>query len=242
MNILESLQIHRRTLGILVDPEKLDVGSFSAFAKALQSSTAHLKQSLDLDQIICLIGGSTMQDIDLEEWMFQFKKQIDFKLLLFPGSHNQISEHADGLLFLNLISGRNPEYLIGQQVVAAKKLKNSKLEIIPTAYVLVDGGTASAVQRVSKTAAMDQKNIDLIVETSIAGQLMGHQLIYLEAGSGAMKPVDIAVVQQVSQFLRTPLIVGGGLRDLHAIHQRFDAGARMIVVGTAIEQNLNWKG
>ncbi|SCY36235.1 putative glycerol-1-phosphate prenyltransferase [Nonlabens sp. Hel1_33_55] len=242
MRILESIKVNRRTLGILLDPEKLDVDGFPAFAKAIQSSTLKLKKDLDLDQIIFLIGGSTMENVVLDSWLIAFKNQIDLKLVLFPGSAYQISEHADGLLFLNLISGRNPEYLIGEQVKAASRLKESKLDIIPTGYVLLNGGKQTAVERVSKTKPIDQKETDLIMDTVFAGQLMGNQLIYLEAGSGANVPVNPDIVGQVVSTVDIPVIVGGGLRTLKDINERFKAGAKLVVVGTAIEDDLNWKG
>jgi len=242
MNILESIQQQRRTLGILVDPEKLAIENFPAFAEAIQSSTSQLKIDLELGQIIFLIGGSTMENVDLDQWLNSFKKLTDFKTVLFPGSATQLSEHADGLLFLNLISGRNADYLIGQQVVAAKRLKLSNLEIVPTGYLLLDGGTTTAVQRVSQTEPLCQNNMDSIIDTAFAGKLMGNDLIYLEAGSGAETPVKTAIVREVSSAVDIPLIVGGGLRTIEEINDRFNAGARMVVIGTAIESDMNWKG
>lgn len=242
MKILKSIRQLERTLGILVDPEKLKEDEFSAFAKAITSTASILTKDLRLDQIILLIGGSTMEDVDLEAWLSAFSQQIDFKLVLFPGSAQQISERADALLFLNLISGRNPEYLIGQQVEAAKKLKNSGLEIIPTAYLLLDGDEQTAVERVSKTHPISQCEVDLITDTALAGQLMGNKLIYLEAGSGAKTPVTIEVLEKVVETVQVPVIVGGGLRSLDGIKKRFEAGAKMVVVGTAMEEDLNWKG
>ena len=242
MNILQSIKMQRRTLGILVDPEKLPMEDFPAFAKAMTSKTPYLFDELQLDQIIFLQGGSTMENIDLNNWTAQFKKHTDLKILIFPGSADQITDHADGLLFLNLISGRNPDYLIEQQVNAAARLKNSKLEIIPTAYLLLDGGTQTAVARVSQTLPMNQNDREKVVNTAFAGQLMGNQLVYLEAGSGAKNPVLVEIVEEVSKAIAIPVIVGGGLKTIEQISNRFLAGASMVVVGTAIEQNLDWKG
>jgi putative glycerol-1-phosphate prenyltransferase len=242
MTILESLQHYNRTLGILIDPEKLDVEGFSAFAKAMSTSIPKLKSELQLDQVIFLIGGSTMTGVDLDYWLKAFRKTTDLKLLLFPGSHHQISDHAEGLLFLNLISGRNEQYLIGEQVAAAGKLQNSKLEIIPTGYMLIDGGVETAVARVSRTKPIPQFQEEFIVNTALAGQFMGNQLIYLEAGSGAKTPVAISTLSSVVEAMERPVIVGGGLRKLDQIDERFKAGAKMVVVGTAIEQDLSWIG
>lgn len=242
MTILESLQHYNRTLGILIDPEKLDVEGFSAFAKAMSTSIPKLKSELLLDQVIFLIGGSTMIGVDLDYWLKAFRKTTDLKLLLFPGSHHQISDHADGLLFLNLISGRNEQYLIGEQVAAAGKLQNSKLEIIPTGYMLIDGGVETAVARVSRTKPIPPSQEEFIVNTALAGQFMGNQLIYLEAGSGAKTPVTVNTLSSVVKAMERPVIVGGGLRKLSEIDERFKAGAKMVVVGTAIEQDLSWIG
>jgi putative glycerol-1-phosphate prenyltransferase len=242
MTILESLQHYNRTLGILIDPEKLDVEGFSAFAKAMSTSIPKLKSELQLDQVIFLIGGSTMTGVDLDYWIKAFRTTTDLKLLLFPGSHHQISDHADGLLFLNLISGRNEQYLISEQVAAAGKLQNSKLEIIPTGYMLIDGGVETAVARVSRTKPIPQFQEEFIVNTALAGQFMGNQLIYLEAGSGAKTPVAISTLSSVVEAMERPVIVGGGLRKLDQIDERFKAGAKMVVVGTAIEQDLSWIG
>ena len=183
-----------------------------------------------------------MAGVDLDKWLVEFIKTTNLKILLFPGSHLQISENANGLLFLNLISGRNPQYLIGEQVKAAGKLHNSGLEVIPTGYILVDGGFETAVARVSETTPIFQNEEKLIIDTAIAGQLMGNQLIYLEAGSGALEPISVETVTRVVEALHIPVIAGGGLRDLESVRKRFEAGVKMVVVGTAIEQDLNWNG
>lgn len=240
--ILESLRNSNRTLGILVDPEKLEVDGFSAFAKAMSIKIPYLKTELQLDQIMFLIGGSTMEDVNLDHWLAEFRKTTAVTLLIFPGSHKQLSEQADGLLFLNLISGRNPKYLIDEQVKAARELQASKLEIISTGYILVDGGVETAVARVSQTNPISQKDEQIIIDTACAGQLMGNQLIYLEAGSGAANPVSVDVLRKVVNAIHVPVIAGGGLRSLQEIDDRFHAGAKMVVVGTAIEEDLKWIG
>ncbi len=242
MDLLKSITHHSRTLGILIDPEKLVGVDMSAFAKAIQSSITKLTTRLQLDQVLLLVGGSTMKNIDMDQWMLQFKELYKQPVIIFPGSADQLTENADGLLFLNLVSGRNPEYLIGQQVRAAGRLKGTKLQVIPTAYLLINGGIETAVQRVSATTPMDQNRVDIIVDTAYAGMLMGNQLIYLEAGSGASRPVECSIVKQVAHQCHVPIIVGGGLKKLGQIEDRFNAGAAMVVVGTAIEKNLQWIG
>ncbi len=242
MDILESLRNHNRTLGILIDPEKLAVEAFPAFAKAISHKQLVLNEGLNCDQMIFLVGGSTMEGVDLQVWVATFKMFFSQPVLLFPGSYHQITEKADGLLFLNLISGRNPDYLIEHHVKAAGLLKNSLLQIIPTSYLLINGGVNTAVERVSKTIPMDPANCKLIVDTAYAGQLMGNQLIYLEAGSGAVRPVAVDLIKKVVSEVQVPVIVGGGLKTLDQIAARFDAGASMVVVGTAIERDMHWKG
>ena len=229
-----------RTLGILLDPEKMGDGEVSAFAKAISTKSTSLTKKFQLDNIILLVGGSTMEEVDFEKWVKNLRSSIDIPVVIFPGSHHQVTQEADALLFLNLISGRNPEYLIEQQVSAASKVAAMDLEVIPTAYLLLDGGKETAVSRVSKTLPIDQRETDLIINTALAGQFMGNQLIYLEAGSGAIIPVKESIVKAVCAQVTVPVIVGGGLRTKEAIEKRFNAGAKMIVVGTAIEENLEW--
>ncbi|WP_124979023.1 geranylgeranylglyceryl/heptaprenylglyceryl phosphate synthase [Nonlabens xiamenensis] len=240
--ILQNINASQRSLGILLDPEKLELNDLPAFAKAILPNIKNIQSQLQIDQLIFLVGGSTLPEMNLGAWVSELKNQVHLPILLFPGHHHQITEAADGLMFLQLISGRNPEYLIAQQIEAAKKLYNSSLEIIPTAYLLVDGGKETAVERVSKTKPMAQTAIESICDTAFAGQLMGNRLVYLEAGSGAIQAVSTEIIRKVSASLRVPLIVGGGLRKLDQMEKAYQAGASMLVVGTAIEQNVHWKG
>jgi putative glycerol-1-phosphate prenyltransferase len=140
-------------------------------------------------------------------------------------------------LFLSLLSGRNPEYLIEQQIKAVPFLKNSTLEIIPTGYILIDGGTNSSVLKVSKTTPIAQNNIILAVSTAIAGMYKGKQLIYLEAGSGAKIPVNLNLISEVKKNITIPLIIGGGIKTKEQLKNAFKYGADMVVIGTAFEQN-----
>ncbi|NNM21913.1 MAG: geranylgeranylglyceryl phosphate synthase family protein, partial [Flavobacteriaceae bacterium] len=142
---------------------------------------------------------------------------------------------ADGLLFLSLLSGRNPDYLIGQHLRSVPKLKNSGLEIIPTAYLLIDGGRESAVAKVTQTRPMSQEGVEEIVHTAMAGQFQGAQLIYLEAGSGALHPVGSKIISEVKKHTQIPLIVGGGIRSQAQQEAAYQAGADMVVMGTAFE-------
>ena len=239
-NIYKSLISVERTLGILLDPEKMGLEEVSAFAKALSQNTPKIINKLEIDQLVLLVGGSTMNNVDFDRWTAHLRAKTDLPIILFPGSHKQVSSAADAILYLNLISGRNPDYLIGEQVAAAFEVQAVGIEVIPTAYLLLDGKNESAVARVSNTNPMDQQNVDQVVKTALAGQFMGNKLIYLEAGSGAKQPVTDEIVKAVRQRVNAPIIVGGGLRTEKAIKSKFSAGARMVVVGTAIEENLKW--
>jgi phosphoglycerol geranylgeranyltransferase len=242
IDILKSITQVNRSLAILIDPEKMKMDGLTAFAKAVSKTITNFKENLQINQFYFFVGGSTMKNINFNLWIQTLKENTNIPIVIFPGSHNQLSENADGLLFLNLLSGRNPDYLIEQQVHAAQQLKRTSLEVIPTGYLLIDGGKKTAVQSVSNTTPLLQKDISNIVNHAYAAQLMGNQLIYLEAGSGAKQSVSKEIVFDVSKQINIPLIVGGGLRTILQIEETFKAGAKMVVIGTAIEENINWKG
>ena len=213
-------------LAILIDPEKFEVEKAADFLRKLPKETTHL-----------FVGGSTVEAGQTQISVDCLKKESSLPVILFPGDHLQICEEADALLFLSLLSGRNPEYLIGQQIKAVKKLKTSKLEIIPTGYLLIDGGRESAVERVSKTPPIAQAQVELIVETALAAQYLGKKLIYLEAGSGAAYPVSVEIISAVKNAVNLPVIVGGGIRSEQQKEQALKAGADMLVMGTYFEKN-----
>ena len=227
-------------MAFLLDPEKTAVAHFIETFERINELCQLVQRELYVEKFFLFVGGSTMQDVDLNEWITAAKEIIKIPIVIFPGSHHQLSESAHGLLFLNLISGDNPDYLIGQQRHAAALLKTSNLEIIPTGYLLIDGGRESAVQRVSRTVPLSQEDIETIINTAFAGELMGNQLIYLEAGSGAINPVQPEIITAVKDQLHIPLIIGGGLRSLQQLKDSYQAGADLLVVGTAIEENVNW--
>ena len=161
-------------------------------------------------------------------------------IVLFPGNPSQISNKADAILFLSLISGRNPDFLIEHQVKAAPILKQTQLEIISTGYILIESGTETAVQRVSKTNPLDRNNPDLVLATAQAGTMLGNKLIYLEAGSGAKQAVPLEMIKKVAQNIEIPLVVGGGIIDLQGIQKAYDFGADLVVIGTAFENDINF--
>ena len=222
---LKLISEKKKGLAILIDPEKFEVAESISFLKLLPKKTTHL-----------FVGGSTVENQETRTVVSALKKHSELPVFLFPGDYNQISSEADVLLFLSLLSGRNAEYLIGQQVKSVPQLRDTGLEIIPTGYVLVDGGNESAVARVSKTLPISQADVDIIVDTSIAGQFMGAKFIYLEAGSGASFPVSPEIIKKVKRELSIPLIVGGGIRTELQMEAAYAAGADMIVMGTAFEK------
>lgn len=225
--ILSAYQNQQPLLAVLIDPEKTQPEQADALCAQLKETpVTHL-----------LVGGSTFQGPHLEELVLQLKKASGLPVLLFPGDYAQITEAADGILFLSLLSGRNPEYLIEQQVKAAPLLHHSNLEILPTGYLLIESGAETAVQRVSGTLPLARNNPQHAAMTALAGQLMGKKLIYLEAGSGAQQAVPLEMITTVAQTLAIPLIVGGGIRSMAQIQAAHQAGATMVVIGTAFEEN-----
>jgi len=216
---------NRKLLAILIDPDKFDENQAAAFFQILPSETTHI-----------LVGGSTVEHGRTCAVVSAIKLVSRLPVILFPGDSSQISSEADALLFLSLISGRNPEFLIEQQVRSVEKIKNSDLEVIPTGYILIDGGRETSVQKVSKTIPINQKEVSLVVNTALAGQYSGKQLIYLEAGSGAEYPVSSEIIEAVSSTLEIPLIVGGGIRTQQQMHNAYKSGATMVVMGTAFEK------
>ena len=225
--ILQSIQNKKKLLAILIDPEKIQLESISLLCDKIKKSPAtHI-----------FFGGSTYDKNDFDLIIKELKKHLELPIFLFPGDYNQISNEADELLFLSLVSGRNPEYLIGQQVKAVEKLEQSSLEIIPTAYLLIENGKPTAVELVSNTKPLERENILEIVQTAKAGEYLGMKLVYLEAGSGAKHPVTTQIITATKSKLNIPLIVGGGIRSKQEIDEAFLAGADMIVIGTAFEND-----
>ena len=229
-NILSAKEKKEKLLAILIDPEKIDLKNLSSFFNKIHQSIAtHI-----------FVGGSTDKNNVTEQVVSEIKKTTKLPIVLFPGDVSQIANNADGILFLSLLSGRNPEYLIEQQIKAVPFLKESNLEIIPTGYILIDGGNKTAVERVSNTKPISQNQIHFISNTAIAGEYTGKKLIYLEAGSGATEAVSNKIINEVSKNLSIPLIVGGGIRTKQQLDIAFKSGADLIVIGTAFENDMTF--
>jgi len=216
-----------KLLAILLDPDKTSIDEISLIAKKIDAINANF----------IFVGGSYVENGATDVFVKKLKKYSNKSIILFPGDYSQITNNADALLFLSLLSGRNPEYLIEQQIKSVPFLKNSTLEIIPTGYILIDGGTNSSVLKISKTTPISQDNIELAVATAIAGMHKGKQLIYLEAGSGATTSVNPKLISEVKKNIHIPLIVGGGIRTKKQLNNAFKNGADLVVIGTAFEKN-----
>ncbi len=224
--ILQSISKREKLLAILLDPDKINLDEVSQFTQKINNK-AHF----------IFVGGSTVSNGDTENLVQKLKESTKLPIILFPGDYTQLTHKADALLFLSLISGENPEYLIKQQLKSVPFLEKSSLEIISTGYILINGGVETSVQKVSNTRPIDQLNIELISRTAIAGMYMGKQLIYLEAGSGATEAVNQTIIKEVSKNISIPLIVGGGIRTKEQLNDAFNAGADLVVIGTAFEED-----
>ena len=215
-----------KKLAILLDPEKADLSRLSFAA--------------DCHPDYIFVGGSTGGDTtrfidDLRFQISNFKCQIP--IILFPGNAAQFSPKADGILFLSLLSGNNPEYLIGQQIKSAHAIRDSHMDFVPTAYILIDGGVETSTMRVTGTQPIKPSNLQTIIDTAIAAELMGKKAIYLEAGSGARIPVSADIICAVRKNTSCTLIVGGGIRTPEAMHAAYAAGADIVVIGNHFEDH-----
>ena len=225
--IIKAISKSEKLLAVLIDPDKMTIKMASQFiGKINQSLATHI-----------FVGGSTVADFATEQLVSVIKKNTHLPIILFPGDVSQITGQADALLFLSLISGRNPEYLIGKQVASVSKLRQMHLEVIPTGYLLIENGKETAVQKVTGTKPMSKDSVQEIVDTAKAGELLGMKLIYLEAGSGALNPIDSTIINRVKKEISLPLIVGGGIRTKKQLEEAYNSGADLVVIGTAFEDN-----
>ena len=215
-----------KKLAILLDPEKADL------------SRLPISENCHPDYIF--VGGSTGGDTTAFIEALKEKLPItnhQLPIILFPGNSSQFSPKADAVLFLSLLSGNNPEYLVGQQIKAARAIHDAKVNFVPTAYILIDGGVETSTMRVTGTKPLNPFDITTIVDTCIAAEMMGKQYIYLEAGSGAITPVSPDIIRAVKANVSIPLIVGGGIRTPEAMNAAFDAGASIVVIGNHFEEH-----
>ncbi len=219
---------NERGIWVLLDPDRLPRDEIERTVTSI-SGMPKVK--------VILIGTSLLLSHDFDEFVRMVKLHSKVPVILFPGGVNQVSGHADGILFLSLVSGRNAELLIGEQVRMAPIVRHFGLDSIPTAYMLIESGGLPSVEFVTHTMPIPRDKPDIAVAHAMAAELLGFRLIYLEAGSGAKMPVPPEMIEQVVSAVDIPVIVGGGLRSGEAIKAAFDAGARYVVVGTAIEKD-----
>ncbi|MFY7668890.1 MAG: phosphoglycerol geranylgeranyltransferase [Crocinitomicaceae bacterium] len=219
----------KRSIAVLIDPEKFKFQNSDVFFEKLRIANPNF----------IFIGGSTVSKVDFDFCISTIKKNSNFPIIIFPGGSHQISPLADAILLLSLISGRNPDYLIGHHIAAAEELNEMSLEIISTSYLLVDGGKKTSVEYISQTTPLPSDQIALARRIALAGKLQGKQLTYLDAGSGANNPIPSVMIEQVKS-IGSPLIVGGGIRSIEEIERCHNAGANVVVIGNAIENEVNF--
>ncbi|MEO5501630.1 MAG: geranylgeranylglyceryl/heptaprenylglyceryl phosphate synthase [Ginsengibacter sp.] len=217
----------KKSFAVLIDPDKVDDGKMEQLILLAE------KAAVDY----FLVGGSLVISDYLDNCVRFIKRRSSIPVLLFPGSPSQVSKYADALLYLSLISGRNPELLIGQHVVSAPFIKQSGIEIISTGYMVVDGGAPTTVSYISNASPLPADKCDIAMCTAMAGEMLGMKLIYMDAGSGAKTPITESMIEKVSHSIEVPLIIGGGITDPEKAYLNCKAGADVIVVGNAIEKD-----
>lgn len=217
----------KKQLAILVDPDK----SSESHIKNLCRNANKAKASF------FLVGGSLLTDGNIDQTVTELKKNTSLPIIIFPGSSSQISNLADGILFLSLLSSRNPEMLIGQQVVSAPYLRKTDLEVISTAYLLIDSGEQTTASYISNSQPIPANKAEIAACTALAGEYMGMNLIYLDGGSGAKNPVSAEMISKVKSYTTRPLIIGGGINTIEKASSALTAGADVIVIGNAIEKS-----
>lgn len=219
----------KKAFAVLVDPDGIDIHQIKEIASLCNDALVDF----------VFVGGSLMLTNHLDECIKTFKSLSSIPVILFPGSPSQVSKEADALFYLSLISGRNPELLIGAHVVSAPMIKASGLEIISTGYMVVDGGKPTTVSYMSHSAPIPHDKNDIAVCTAMAGEFLGKHILYMDAGSGAKNPISETMIQKVSNHISIPLIVGGGISTPEKAIANCKAGADIIVVGNAIEKDFN---
>ena len=231
MNVYQSLldkkKNGQKSFAILIDPDKITAISLTSLIDLALAAKADY----------FLVGGSLVVSDNLDVCILAIKENCSIPIILFPGSPSQISKHADALLYLSLISGRNADLLIGQHVISAPFIKKSGLEIISTGYMVIDGGAPTTVSYISNATPIPADKADIALCTAMAGEMLGKKIIYMDAGSGARKPIAEEMIALVAANIEIPLVVGGGIRDAEKAYLNCKAGADVIVIGNAIEKD-----
>ena len=228
-SLAEKKKQGKKSFAVLIDPDKVNTPALDELIE--------LSASAKVDYF--LVGGSLVISNHLDECVKHIKKNSNIPVILFPGSPSQISKYADALLYLSLISGRNPELLIGQHVVSAPFVKQTGLEIMPTGYIVIDGGAPTTVSYISNASPVPADKNEIAMCTAMAGEMLGMKLIYMDAGSGAKRPITESMIKIVADHIEVPLIIGGGILQPEKAYLNCKAGADVIVVGNAIEKNAS---
>src|SRR5436190_18618750 len=226
-SLAEKKRQGKKSFAVLIDPDKVN--------KPMLDELTELCIAAKVDYF--LVGGSLVISNHLDECVKHIKQNSNIPVILFPGSPSQISKYADALLYLSLISGRNPELLIGQHVVSAPAVRQSGLEILPTGYMVIDGGAPTTVSYISNASPIPSDKNEIAMCTAMAGEMLGMRLIYMDSGSGAKRPITEMMIEKVASHIEAPLIVGGGIADPEKAYRNCKAGADVIVVGNAIEKD-----
>jgi putative glycerol-1-phosphate prenyltransferase len=224
--ILEKKQQGKKQIAILIDPDKHQEHDFKVMAKRFQK--------LPIDYLF--VGGSLLSYDLLDACLTAFKMETKFPLVIFPGSVMQVNRKADAILLLSLVSGRNADLLIGRHVEAVPYLKQAKIETLSTAYLLIESGKITTAQYISSTLPIPADKAEIASLTAQAAEMLGHKLIYLDAGSGALNSVPEEMIKLVRNNIQLPLIVGGGIRTAEQAKSKLIAGADLLVIGNILEQ------
>lgn len=227
MILYSSLSENKKQFAVLIDPDKYNSRQLIDLVSLAEESMVSY----------FFVGGSLLSEDNLDTAIRIIKDHSRIPVIIFPGDEMQINKHADGILLLSLISGRNPDLLIGKHVIAAPYLKRSGLEILPTGYMLIDSGRSTTALYMSNSLPIPADKDEIAVLTAMAGEMLGLKLIYMDGGSGAQTPVSCSMIEKVKQNISIPLIIGGGIRNAQTAADRFKAGADILVVGNAIEDN-----
>ena len=230
MHIFDKISTLSKGIAVLVDPDKF---------KTKESLADFLIKIKLAEPDFIFVGGSSVAKSDFDQCVEMAKKMLSIPLVLFPGAAHHISNNADALLFLSLISGRNPDFLIGQHVEAIDELEQMNIETIPTSYLLIDGGKMSSVQYVSGTQPIPQDEYSIARKTALAGKYLGHKLIYADAGSGAIRPISCEMIKTLSS-VKSPLIIGGGLNSIKRVKAAHNSGANLAVIGNKLEEDIDF--
>lgn len=229
MKLIDKLSLSHQ-IAILIDPEKCQSErQINELVKKIHFSGVDF----------VFIGGSTVSEKEFERTISLLRKSLRIPLVIFPGSSGQVSDKADAILLLNLISGRNPDFLIGHHIQAAQTIMDSGIEVISTSYLLIDGGNQSSVAYVSQTTPIPSHQTSIAYKTALAGKLIGHAVVFLDAGSGAKNPVSPEMIHQI-KTLDLPVIAGGGIRTAKQIKDLHLAGANVVVIGNKIEEDIDF--